>query len=88
MNEDMTPMQRKLFNYLRNKEDIIFKKSVGYKDGKIVFLLVANEFSQDRRKWSRAENILDLANINGDLVPDMNSESILENFGLRDCLVK
>ena len=42
MNEDMTPMQRKLFNYLRNKEDIILKKSVGYKDGKIVFLLVAN----------------------------------------------
>ena len=43
LNEDMSPLQRSLFAYLRNKEDLIQKKTVGFKDGYILFQTKKNE---------------------------------------------
>ena len=86
MNEDMTALQRSLFNYLRTKEDIILKKTVGFKDGKIIFLLKRNENSLSRQKWSYAHNILDLAKIDPDLEIDLTNEVMMTSLGLKDCM--
>ena len=85
MNEDMTALQRSLFHYLRNKEDIVLKKSVGYKDGKVIFLLKRNE-SATINKWSYAHSILDLAKIDDQLKIDLLNEEAMKNFGFQDCL--
>ena len=86
MNEDMTALQRSLFNYLRTKEDIILKKTVGFKDGKVIFLLKKNEHSTSRQKWSYAHNILDLADIDTDLEVDLTNEGMMSTLGLKDCM--
>ena len=62
LNEDMSPLQRSLFAYLRNKEDLIQKKTVGFKDGYIIFLTKKNE--NKTHGWSQIRNALDL---DGDL---------------------
>ena len=84
MNEDMTTLQHKLFKYLRTREDILLKNSVGYRDGKIIFLLKANETS---KKWSRIETVLDIAGVDKRLVPDMENEEVTLSLGLKDCSV-
>ena len=86
MNEDMTPLQRHLFNYLRTKDELIHKKSVGYKDGKIVFVLVAHT-GDERVKWSKVENVLDLAGVDIGLQVDLNDSTILQTLGLKECQV-
>ena len=86
MNEDMTPLQRQLFNYLRTKEEIVHKKSVGYKDGKIVFVLVAHT-GDERVKWSKVENVLDLAGVDIGLEVDLHDSTILQTLGLKECQV-
>ena len=86
MNEDMTALQRNLFNHLRNKEDIILKKTVGYKDGKIVFLLKKNEHSISKFKWSYVHNVLDLAKIDAELEIDCMNVNVMKSLGLEDCM--
>ena len=86
MNEDMTALQRSLFHYLRNKEDIVIKKTVGYRDGKITFLLKRNESSTATNKWSYAHNILDLVKIDDDLKIDLMNAEAMKSQGLHDCM--
>ena len=86
MNEDMTALQRSLFHYLRNKEDIVIKKTVGYRDGKITFLLKRNESSTATNKWSYAHNILDLVKIDDDLKIDLMNAEAMKSLGLHDCM--
>ena len=84
MNEDMTFLQRKLFSHLRSKEDIIFKKSVGYKDGKMIFLLKKNATN---KKWSKVDTVLNLEKVDPSLKVDLSLDSELTAFGLNDCIV-
>ena len=82
LNEDMSPMQRSLFSYLRNKDDLILKKTVGFKDGYIIFLTKANEHKT--RGWSRIRNVFDL---DGDLKVDFSDIEVLKDLGLADCAI-
>ena len=82
LNEDMSPLQRSLFAYLRKKEDLILKKTVGFKDGYIIFLTKQNEHKT--RGWSRVRNVLDLE---GDLLVDFSDTEVLKDLGLEDCAI-
>ena len=84
MNEDMTFLQHKLFTYLRNKEDVIIKKTVSYKDGKINFLTVNNA---TQKQWSKVDNVLDLAKIDISLQPNLTDTNVLFELGLKECKV-
>ena len=86
INEDMTLLQRKLFNYLRTKEDILLKKSVGFRDGRIVFILKKNINGTDKQ-WSRIENATDLNIVTHGIEMDYNDQGLLETLGLQDCKV-
>ena len=86
MNEDMTALQRSLFNYLRTKEDIVIKKTVGYKDGKIVFLLKKNEHIQSNKKWSYAQSVLDLGKIDPGLEVNLLDADVMKSLGLKECM--
>ena len=85
MNEDMTRLQRKLFLYLRSKEEIVIKKTVSFKDGHIICLLKKNE--RKTRGWSRIHTALDLAELDDDLAVDFADEDILDSLGLKDYYV-
>lgn len=87
MNEDMTNLQRKLFNYIRTKEDLIIKRTVGYRDGKIIFVLKENEHATSN-KWSRVESLFDLERQHMDLTIDFTDESIMESLGMKNHMVK
>ena len=76
--------QRKLFFFLRTKEETIFKKTVAYRDGRIIFLLIENETN---KQWSRADSIFDLINIHSELEIDFSDAATLDNLGLKDCKV-
>ena len=82
LNEDMTPLQRKLFYFLRQKEDIIIKKTVAFKDGNIICLLKKNE---NEKRWSRVESALDLTHLDKELELDVHNHSMMECLGLDDC---
>ena len=82
LNEDMSPLQRSLFAYLRSKDDIVLKKTVGFRDGHIIYLTKANE--NKPRGWSRINNVLDLE---GDLEVDLNDSDVLKDLGLADCAI-
>ena len=84
MNEDMTFLQHKLFTYLRTKVEVIIKKTVSYKDGKINFLTVDNAA---QKKWSKVDNVLDLAKIDISLQPNLSDTNVLFELGLKDCKV-
>ena len=84
MNEDMTFLQRKLFSHLRTREDIVIKKTVGYKDGKIIFLLKKNA---ENKKWSKVNTVLNLEKVDPSLKPDLSKDSVLTAFGLENCIV-
>lgn len=82
VNEDMTALQRKLFTYLRSKEDIVIKKTVGFRDGYIIYLLEKNKHAT--RGWSRAKSALDLTD---DLAIDYNNNELLNTLGLGNCTI-
>ena len=82
INEDMTPLQRKLFYFLRQKEDIVIKKTVAFKDGNIICLLKKNE---NDKRWSKIESALDLVYLDKELELDIHNHSVLEYLGLDDC---
>ena len=82
LNEDMSPLQRSLFAYLRSKDDIVLKKTVGFRDGHIIYLTKANE--NKPRGWSRINNVLDL---DGELEVDLNDSDVLKDLGLADCAI-
>ena len=84
INEDMTFLQRKLFKHLRSKENILLKRSVGFKDGRFVFLLKKNETT---KHWSKVDNILNLAKVDADLEIDVSDNDTLTGLGLADCIV-
>ena len=82
INREMSHLLRRLFTYLRTRDDILIKKSVSFKDGHIIYLLKRNE--SDRR-WSRANTIFDLEmDFNINLV----DETLLTFLGLENCIVK
>ena len=78
----MTALQRKLFTHLRSKEDIVIKKTVGFRDGYIIYLLEKNRHAT--RAWSRAKNALDLVD---DLAIDYNNNDLLNTLGLGNCTI-
>ena len=84
INEDMTFLQQKLFKYLRTREDIIIKKTISYKDGRIIFLIKDNE---TEKKWSRVDSVLDLATVDPRLEVDINASDVLVTLGMKDCKV-
>ena len=85
MNEDMTGLQRKLFSYLRNREDVVIKKTVSFKDGHIICLLKKNE--NRNKAWSRISSALDLADLDDNLAVDFSDENTLDSLGLKEALV-
>ena len=84
IDEDMTFLQQKLFKYLRTREDIIIKKTISYKDGRIIFLIKDNE---TEKKWSRVDSVLDLATVDPRLEVDINASDVLVTLGMKDCKV-
>ena len=84
INEDMTFLQQKLFKYLRTREDIIIKKTISYKDGRIIFLIKDNE---TEKKWSRVDSVLDLATVDPRFEVDLNASDMLFTLGMKDCKV-
>ena len=84
INEDMTQLQRNLFYFLRQKEDIVIKKTVGFKDGNVICLLKKNA---DDKKWSRIETAFDLAALDNDLALDINNKVLMKSLGLEDCVL-
>ena len=86
MNEDMTLLQRKLFTYLRSREDIVIKRSVGFRDNNIIFMLKKNEATSNPKIWSKVSSAYDLITID-DMNPNFNDESFLETLGLMDCRI-
>ena len=81
MNQDMSHLLRRLFSYLRTRDDILIKKSVSFKDGRIIYLLKRNESGC---RWSRASNIFDLEK---DFNIDLMNNALLSFLGLEDCIV-
>ena len=80
----MTPLQRSLFYYLRQRDDIVIRKTVGFKDGNVICLLKKNE---SNKKWSRIENAFDLAGIDNNLELDIHDDSMMKCLGLEDCRI-
>ena len=83
LNEDMTVLQRKLFTYLRNKDPVVIKKSVGFRDGHIIFVLEKNKSKE--RAWSRINTVKDLQGLDDDLDIDLSNDDLLETLGLTSC---
>ena len=71
-----------LFFYLRQKEDIVIKKTVAFKDGNIICLLKKHE---SEKRWSRVESALDLVHLDKELELDIHNHSMMEYLGLDDC---
>ena len=85
INEDMTNLQRKLFSYLRSKDEVVIKKTVSFKDGHIICLLKKNE--ERTRGWSRVHTALDLAELDENLAVDFTDEDTMESLGLKEYFV-
>ena len=85
LNEDMTKLQRNMFSYLRNREDVVIKRTVGFKDGHIIYLLKRNEHVD--KGWSKVRNISDLIKLDSNFTDELSNDDFLKAMELLDCKV-
>ena len=81
----MTSLQRSMFSYLRKKDDIVIRKTVGFKDGHIICLLKKNEHKD--KGWSKVKDIFDLLELDETFADELSNDDFLRDMHLLECKV-
>ena len=81
----MTSLQRSMFSYLRKKDDIVIRKTVGFKDGHIICLLKKNKHKD--KGWSKVKDIFDLLELDETFADELSNDDFLRDMHLLECKV-